>query len=101
MLEISPRSFSIRVREGSRLNQIRFRNRSSKHKGSPDFTLKDHEIRERHAASPLVDGDLDVRDGLIMRVSLCGTSGQIVGYRAQKNGDIIESFEIEEIKQKL
>jgi dCTP deaminase len=89
-VEISPRSFSIRVREGSRLNQIRFRNRNSKHKDLPDFALKDHEIRERHAATPLVDGDLDVRDGLIMRVSLCGTSGQIVGYRAQKNGDIID-----------
>ena len=28
-LEISPRSFSVRVREGSKLNQIRFRNRNS------------------------------------------------------------------------
>jgi dCTP deaminase len=89
-VEISPRSFSIRVREGSRLNQIRFRSRNSKHKGMADFALKDHEIKERHENTPLVDGDLDVRDGLIMRVALRGTPGQIVGYRAQKNGDIID-----------
>jgi dCTP deaminase len=55
-----------------------------------DFALKDHEIRERHEKTPLVNGDLDVRDGLIVRVALRGTPGQIVGYRAQKNGDIID-----------
>ncbi len=89
-VEISPRSFSVRVREGSRLNQIRFRSRNSKHKDSLDFALKDDEIKERHAATPLVDGDLAVREGLIVRVALRGTAGQIVGYRAQKNGDIID-----------
>jgi dCTP deaminase len=89
-VEISPRSFSVRVREGSRLNQIRFRNRHPKQRGASDFALKDHEIRERHEHAALVDGALDLRDGLIMRVGLRGTSGQIVGYRAQKNGDIID-----------
>jgi dCTP deaminase len=89
-VEISPRSFSVRVREGSRLNQIRFRSRNSKHMGLADFALKDHEIRERHAKTPLVDGDLDLRDGLIMRVALSGSAGQIVGYRAQKNSEIID-----------
>jgi dCTP deaminase len=89
-VEISPRSFSVRVREGSRLNQIRFRSRNSKHRGLENFALKDHEIRERHARTPLVDGDLDLREGLIMRVALSGSPGQIVGYRAQKNGEIID-----------
>jgi dCTP deaminase len=89
-VEISPRSFSVRVREGSRLNQIRFRSRNSRHIGLADFALKDQEIREHHARVPLVDGDLDLRDGLIMRVALSGSPGQIVGYRAQKNGDIID-----------
>jgi dCTP deaminase len=89
-VEISPRSFSVRVREGSRLNQIRFRNRHPKQRAANDFALKDHEIRQRHEEAPLVDGVLDVREGLIMRVALRGTSGQIVGYRAQKNGDIID-----------
>ena len=74
----------------SKLNQIRFRSRNSKHMGHVDFTLRDEEIRARHARSPLVDGELDVRDGLIMRVSLGGSPGQIVGYRAIKNGDVID-----------
>jgi dCTP deaminase len=89
-VEISPRSFSVRVREGSRLNQIRFRSRNSRHKSVADFALKDQEIRDSHAKAPLVDGDLDLREGLIMRVALSGSPGQIVGYRAQKNGDIID-----------
>ena len=32
-LEVSPRSFSVRVHEGSRLNQIRFRSRNSQQMG--------------------------------------------------------------------
>ena len=47
-LEISPRSFSVRVREGSRLNQIRFRSRNSQHKDVHDFTLD----RRRHSRPP-------------------------------------------------
>ncbi|WP_256366585.1 2'-deoxycytidine 5'-triphosphate deaminase [Methylocapsa sp. S129] len=88
--EISPRSFSVRVREGSKLNQIRFRNRNSKHKGLVDFALTDEDIKARHAQIALVDGALDLRDGLILRVGLGGSPGQIVGYRAQKNGDVID-----------
>ena len=50
-VEISPRSFSVRVREGSRLNQIRFRSRNSQHKSFVDFALKDETISARHAAT--------------------------------------------------
>jgi len=89
-VEISPRSFSVRVREGSKLNQVRIRSRHSRHKGLVDFALSDEEIRARHAHSPLVDGALHLREGLIMRVGLSGTEGQIVGYRAVKNGDVID-----------
>jgi dCTP deaminase len=63
--EISPRSFSVRVREGSRLNQLRFRHHDGQ--GAADFTLGADALRARHAASPLV-----------------------VGYRAIKNGDVID-----------
>ncbi len=88
--EISPRSFSVRVREGSRLNQIRFRSRNSRQKAYFDFALSDMDIRARHKATPLVEGELNLRDGLIMRVGLSGSPGQIVGYRAVKNGDVID-----------
>jgi dCTP deaminase len=88
--EISPRSFSVRVREGSKLNQIRFRSRNSQHRDVSDFALSDREIRARHAEIPLVDQEIDTRDGLILRVGLEGSPGQIVGYRAVKNGEVID-----------
>lgn len=88
--EISPRSFSVRVREGSRLNQVRFRSRSPKQKGVTDFALSDAEIRTRHALTPLIDAELSLREGLIMRVGLRGGPDEIVGYRAVRNGDVID-----------
>jgi dCTP deaminase len=88
--EISPRSFSVRAREGSKLNQIRFRSRNSGQKGRATFTLNDKEIRARHAQSPLVDRELEVREGLIVRVALRGSDQEIVGYRAVKNGQVID-----------
>ncbi len=43
-VEISPRSFSVRVREGSRLNQLRFREC-----GGPRAALSDEDLRVRHS----------------------------------------------------
>ncbi|HEY1944685.1 MAG TPA: 2'-deoxycytidine 5'-triphosphate deaminase [Roseiarcus sp.] len=85
--EISPRSFSVRVREGSRLNQVRFRHHDGE---SAAFALDVDALRARHAAHPLVDGELALRDGLVVHVGLSGKSGEIVGYRAIKNGDVID-----------
>ena len=42
--EVSPRSFSVKVRPGSRLNQIRFRRRNSQHDRLKDFRLTDAQI---------------------------------------------------------
>jgi dCTP deaminase len=89
-LEVSPRSFSVRAREGSRLNQIRFRSRNSQQFSLFDFAIRDDEIRARHAAQPLVDGALMLREGLVVSVALSGAPGEIVGYRAIKNGDVID-----------
>jgi dCTP deaminase len=82
--EISPRSFSVRVRAGSRLNQLRFRN------GGPALILDPEALRARHEASPLVDRPLNLRDGLIVHVGLAGEKGEVVGYRAIKNSDVID-----------
>jgi len=90
-LEISPRSFSVRVRAGAKLNQIRFRSRNSQQiKDKHTFTLDDASIRKQHLASPLVDGPLDTREGLVLRVDLGGLGEPIVGYRAIKNSDVID-----------
>ena len=89
-LEVSPRSFSVRVHEGSRLSQIRFRSRNSQQMGVHNFTLSDDKLRERHAASPLVDGELTAREGVLLRVDLGGAGDDIVGYRAIKNSSVID-----------
>jgi len=90
--EISPRSFSIKVRKGSKLNQIRFRRLNSQHEEHSVFHVDDRLLRERHEQHPLVDGDLTLRHGLVLRVGLsnaCAIEG-IIGYRAQKFTDSID-----------
>ncbi|THD49851.1 MAG: 2'-deoxycytidine 5'-triphosphate deaminase [Bradyrhizobium sp.] len=89
-LEISPRSFSVRVHEGSRLNQIRFRSRNSQQMDKHDFTLPDDDLQKRHLANPLVDGELTAREGALLRVDLGGAGDAIVGYRAIKNSSVID-----------
>lgn len=90
--EISPRSFSVRVRTGTKLNQIRFRRLHGQQLGLIDFALSDRELREWHdRTGPLVDGQAQVRNGLVLHVALDGgTLGPLVGYRAQKHTDVID-----------
>jgi dCTP deaminase len=89
--EILPRSFSIRVKKGSRLNQIRFRKLNSSQIELPPRNITDKELRRRHAAERLVDGDPDFRGGLVLRVDLRGEEkGSPIGYRAQRFTDIID-----------
>ena len=90
--EISPRSFSIRVRTGTRLNQIRFRRLHSQQMLTTDFSLSDRELRQWHEnVSPLVNGEANIRNGLILRVALARESvGELIGYRAQKHTDVVD-----------
>ena len=81
-VEISPRSFSVRVREGTRLNQLRLRTARA--------ALSDEALKARHAAAALVDGPFELRDGLVAHVGLAGPDGGVVGYRALKNGSVID-----------
>jgi dCTP deaminase len=89
--EISPRSFSIKVREGSRLNQIRFRQLAPAHEKYRSFVLSDGELKQLHKESPLVDEEPHIRHGLHVRVSLKGSAGsQLIGYRAQQHTGIVD-----------
>jgi dCTP deaminase len=89
--EVSPRSFSIRVRKGSRLNQIRFRRGHAQPFSRIDFAVRDDELRDRNREVPLADGELTLREGLVLRVALSGEAlGGPVGYRAQKHTDVID-----------
>ena len=84
-VEISPRSFSVRVREGTRLNQLRLRACSGAR-----TALADEALSLRHAAAAIVDGPLSLREGLVVHVGLSGAQGAIVGFRAIKNGSVID-----------
>ncbi len=80
--EVSPRSFSVRVRKGAKLNQIRFRRLNSQQLERTDFGMDDKELREHHQNTPLVDGDLNLRNGLVLRVGLSAQAvGSVIGYR--------------------
>jgi len=89
--EISPRSFSVRAREGSRLTQLRFRQHDPDAPQLTSFALSDRELQTIHAREKLVDGPLNVRDGVVLRVDLSQPLHEgVVGYRAQKHTDVID-----------
>ncbi len=58
--------------------------------GRLSFALSDDELKRYHMQSNLVDSDLEVREGLVLRVALRGLPGGVVGYRAIKNGNVID-----------
>ena len=80
--EICPRSFSVLVRPGMRLNQIRFR--------SGQAVLSDADLRARHAKAPLVSGKAVIDDGLGFSVDLRPAAGSLVGYRAKPHTGVID-----------
>jgi dCTP deaminase len=80
--EICPRSFSVLVRPGMRLNQIRFREGQA--------ALSDADLRALHEASPLVSGEALIADGLGFSVDLAPEKGTLVGYRAKPHTGVID-----------
>jgi len=82
--EISPKTFPVLVRQGSRLSQIRFRT------GEP---LLDHdELEDLHAHERLVDcDDADLAGGVALSIDLSGEgSGGFVGYRAKRHTGVVD-----------
>ncbi len=80
--EICPRSFSVLVRPGMRLNQIRFLQGQA--------ALSDADLRALHEASPLVSGEALIADGLGFSVDLAPQKGTLVGYRAKPHTGVID-----------
>jgi dCTP deaminase len=90
--EVSPRSFSVRVRKGTRLSQIRFRRLNSQQLERINFGIDEKELEARHREAPIVDDPrATFRNGLVLRVNLaCEPIDAIIGYRAQKHADILD-----------
>jgi len=82
--EICPRSFSVLVRPGMRLNQIRFRRGHA--------VLDDEALAALHRSAGLVSGAAHISDGLGFSVDLdpAPPAGNLVGYRAKPHTGLID-----------
>ena len=82
--EISPKTFPVLVREGSRLSQIRFRNGQS--------ILDADAMRALHAKERLTDdANADLSVGVSFGVDLAGLGpNNFVGYRAKRHTGVID-----------
>ncbi|WBU54619.1 2'-deoxycytidine 5'-triphosphate deaminase [Paracoccus sp. SCSIO 75233] len=80
--EICPRSFSVLVRPGMRLNQLRLRRGHA--------VLSDDALRSLHAETPLVGGTALIDQGLGFSVDLRPEGGDLVGYRAKPHSGVID-----------
>jgi dCTP deaminase len=80
--EICPRSFSVVARTGQMLTQTIFR--------AGETRLTDAELRDLHAASPIVDRPAVISDGLGFSVDLRPPAGTLVGHRAKPHAGLID-----------
>jgi dCTP deaminase len=97
-LEVVPRSFAIRVRQGLSLNQVRL--------SHGDARLSDRELLTVHEEFPLLYVDshalraseLSLADGLFLSLNIQGTPENIVGYRAKRNSLPVDLEHIGKLK---
>ena len=84
--EISPRTFTVLVRKGSRLSQLRIRC------GAPANT--DEQLRQLQQEYQLIDRPLtdeDIRNGVPVTVDVHGeANGGIIGYRARNHTGLVD-----------
>ncbi|WP_455478742.1 2'-deoxycytidine 5'-triphosphate deaminase [Bartonella sp. B10] len=83
-LEISPRTFPVLVRTGSRLSQLRFRKGKS--------YLNERELYILHKNEKLISGDMPhINDGGIgLSINLKGDENGLVGYRGKHHTSVID-----------
>jgi dCTP deaminase len=80
-LEVSPRTFPIVARAGTRLSQIRFRRGNAR--------LDDAALLALHRKVGLVDGMPNISNGISISIDLTG-SGGVVGFRAKRHTALID-----------
>lgn len=80
--EICPRSFSVLVRPGMRLNQLRLR--------LGEARLSDADLAQLHAIESLVDGEPLIDNGLGFSVDLRPKADDLVGWRARPHTGVVD-----------
>ncbi|MBT5969393.1 MAG: 2'-deoxycytidine 5'-triphosphate deaminase [Nitrospina sp.] len=91
-LEVIPRSFPVKVKEGLRLNQLRI------FQGNPH--LSDIQLKKHYKKTPILFGDagrsvgldkVKIDNGLFISLDLAGTRrDRIVAYKAKTNSTVID-----------
>ncbi|WP_224004607.1 2'-deoxycytidine 5'-triphosphate deaminase [Aureimonas sp. SA4125] len=83
-IEISPRTFPIVVRPGSRLSQIRFR--------SGGALLGEAELADLHARECLVAAAMPniAHGGIALSIDLLGNDDGLVGYRGKRHTGVVD-----------
>ncbi len=102
-LEVFSRSFTVRVKEGLSLNQLRLV------AGEGDPSVDDEAVRKLHREEPLLflgaepvpEADIAVSDGLFLSLDLRAGPGGVVGYRAKKNSQLLDLSLVEHYDPEL
>lgn len=83
-LEVSPKTFPIVVRSGSRLSQIRFR------EGMP--TLSQQALEAAHQQSTLISGTAAniSGNGIGVSIDLIGDADGLIGYRGKRHSSVVD-----------
>ncbi|WP_332065388.1 2'-deoxycytidine 5'-triphosphate deaminase [Bartonella sp. CB189] len=83
-LEISPRTFPIVVRTGSRLSQLRFRKGQS--------YLNEIELHNLHKNETLISDDFPniSNNGIAISINLKGNENGLIGYRGKRHTSVID-----------
>ncbi len=83
-LEVSPRTFPVLVRTGSRLTQVRFR------KGATRLSIEEH--KQLHAEEPLVfDPNIEVANGVSLSIDLKGDGRNgLIGFRSKRHTAVVD-----------
>ena len=96
--EISPRTFSVLVRTGSRLNQLRLR------RGQSFTTDKEMEILQEYIGLVRNQDDINlpdkIKNGVPLSVDLVGENG-LIGYKARKHSMLIDIDKPNSYKREL
>lgn len=95
-LEIVPNSFTVRLKPGLSLNQLRFMR--------GDSVVDDEQLRRLYhrepllfdsASQPIPLSQVCLQEGLLMSVDLQGTQSEgIIGYKARKNSNIVDVSQV-------
>ncbi|MFC7054211.1 2'-deoxycytidine 5'-triphosphate deaminase [Hansschlegelia quercus] len=95
-LEVSPRTFEVKVVRGSRLSQLRFHKLNSMHHKTSRFRLDDGALRRLHRETPLTDSEPVIRQGLNLRLNLTPEGkNPVVAYEARNYTGFIDISKID------